>query len=71
LGRSLCLAARSLLPGTSLWALGQRRIHPPSARGLHSHLLGGYAVSEQRRRALTCNLLRGSRSNSGWTLEWI
>jgi hypothetical protein len=71
LDRSLCFAAGSLLPGTNLWALGQRRLHPPSARGLHSHLLEGYAGGEQRRRVLTCNLRRDIISNSGWTLGYI
>jgi hypothetical protein len=71
LGRSLCLTAGSFLPGSSLCALGRRRLHPPSVQGLHSHTLGGYAGGEQRRRALTRNLRRGSRSNSGWTLGWI
>jgi hypothetical protein len=41
----------SLLSGTSLRALAWRWLHPPSARGLHSHLLGGYAGGKWRKRA--------------------
>jgi hypothetical protein len=56
LGRSLGLAVGSLLSGSNLRALGRRRLHPPSARSLHWHPLGGYAGGMQRWRVLTCTL---------------
>jgi hypothetical protein len=50
-GRSLCFTAGPLLPRTCLRALGQRRLHPPSAGCFHSHSLGGYAGGGRRRHA--------------------
>jgi hypothetical protein len=51
--------------GTSLCTLGQRRLPPTSARGLHSHSLGGFTGGEQRWRVLTCTPWCGGSSNSG------
>jgi hypothetical protein len=46
-------------PNASLHALGRGRLHPPSAPGLHSHLLGGFSSGKQRWHTWTCRLRRG------------
>jgi hypothetical protein len=69
LSRSLYFATRPLLPGTSLRALGRRRIHPPSARGLHSYPLGGYAGGKWWRRAWIFNLSQQQKQQ--WMGTWL